>query len=283
MNVVIYNRKKKCYYKEKTSLFVVFLYNTYIGRILLKLLFTRVWFTKLGSYFVRSKMSRIAIGRFINKNNIDMSRYLECKYDTFDAFFTRRIVEEVNRSFDGVISVCDGKLMVYDIDDNLSIKVKSSVYTISELLNDAELAEEYRGGVCLVYRLTKDDYHHYYYFDDGKILYNKKISGVLHTVMPIAYKKYKVYTENTREYDVIMTKNYDKVVYMEVGALMISKINNDNSVEFKKGDHRGYFSFGASTIILLFKKDKIRVDKDIICINNMGYEVAVSYLEKIGV
>lgn len=284
MEVKVYNRGNLSFETEDVNKFVIFLYNTVLGRILLKLIFTKKWFTKLNSCFIKSRVSSLYINRFIKKNNIDMSRVEEKKYISFDDFFTRRLVDEAIKmdEVNNLLSVSDGKLMVYDIDDNLSIHIKNSIYTISELLKDDDIASWYKGGVCLVYRLTKDDYHHYYYFDDGDIIYNKKIKGSLHTVMPIAHKKYKVYTENTREYDVINTKNYGKIVYMEVGALMISKINNDSGVSFKRGDHRGYFSFGASTIIVLFKKDMVKIDSDILSLNREGYEVKVGCLEKIG-
>lgn len=285
MKVKIYDYKNNDYYYEKTSKIIVFFYRTIIGRIFLKLIFTRPWFTKLTSIIIKSKISKIKINSFIKNNKIDMSLYEDKKYNSFDDFFSRKIKEDkriYNNKKNDLISVCDAKLFVSKINENLNLKIKNSNYTIKELLKDDMLAKEFNNGTCLVYRLTKDDYHHYYHFDEGKIIKTKKINGLLHTVMPIAHEKYKVYTENNRQYSILQTKNFDSVIYMEVGALMIGKINNDDCQNFKRHDHKGHFSFGASTIILLFKENKIKINEDILKQNQKDIEVKVHLGQIIG-
>lgn len=285
MEVKIYDYQKKEYYYENPGKIIIFLYNTYFGRMLLKFIITKIWFTKLTGTIIKSKLSKFKIKSFIKNNNIDISQYIDKKYISFDDFFIRKIKEEkreFNNQEKDLISACDAKLCASQIDENLCLKVKNSKYTISELLQDDTLAQEYAKGTCLVFRLTKDDYHHYYNFDDGKVLKSKKINGILHTVMPISSKKYKAYSENYREYDILKTTNFDKVIYMEVGALMIGKINNDDKKTFKRHDHKGYFSFGASTIILLFKENQIKINEDIIKENEKGIEVRVKLGSIIG-
>ena len=69
--------------------------------------------------------------------------------------------------------------------------------------------------------------------------------------------------ENSREVTLMDTKNYGKVCYIEVGAMMIGKITNLNKDTFKKGEEKGYFEFGGSTVVVLIE-DKIKINKKII-------------------
>ena len=44
----------------------------------------------------------------------------------------------------------------------------------------------------------------------------------------------------------------------------IGKIVNEEVTKFKRGEEKGHFEFGGSTVILLFKKDQIKINKKII-------------------
>ena len=71
---------------------------------------------------------------------------------------------------------------------------------------------------------------------------------------------------------------------MEVGALMVGKINNYHGVShIKKGMEKGRFEFGGSTILLFFKKDTVDISKDILENTKKGYETIVKMGEEIGV
>ena len=73
------------------------------------------------------------------------------------------------------------------------------------------------------------------------------------------------------------------VTYVEVGALLVGKIENKvKSGSVKKGLEKGYFKYGGSTIVLLFEKNKITLDEEIINNSLNGFETYVKYGEKIG-
>ena len=73
------------------------------------------------------------------------------------------------------------------------------------------------------------------------------------------------------------------VTYVEVGALLVGKIKNIITTgKIKKGEEKGYFEYGGSTIVLLFEKDKITLDEEIINNSLNGFETYVKYGEKIG-
>mgnify|MGYP004629050933 CR=1 FL=1 len=175
-----------------------------------------------------------------------------------------------------------GELIVYDIDSNTEIRIKGKTYTVKDLLRDKKLSLEYKNGKCLVFRLTVDDYHRYSFVDDGILIRQKKINGILHTVGPIAFRRYKVFKENQREYSILETKNFGQVIQMEVGALMVGKIVNHNKSEFKRGEEKGYFLFGGSTVVLLFKENVVEIDDDILDNSNKGLETKVKLGEIIG-
>lgn len=118
------------------------------------------------------------------------------------------------------------------------------------------LAAEFDGGLCLVFRLCVDNYHRYHYFDDGSKGRNVFIPGRFHTVRPIALRNLPVFTENSREYTVMDTVHFGRAVQMEVGAMLVGKIsNNHEEHEFKRGEEKGCFLYGGSTVILLLKRN----------------------------
>ena len=134
-----------------------------------------------------------------------------------------------------------------------------------------------------MFRLTVSDYHHYCYIDDGEKTKNYKIPGVYHTVAPLANEEYPVYTENTREFSILKSKNFGNVLMMEVGAMLVGKIvNHHQKLSVHRGMEKGYFEFGGSTVILAFPKDTIVLDDDITENTKDGFETLVKMGEVIG-
>jgi len=261
-----------------------FLYNTIPGRILLRL-FIKTTVSKTAGLILSSPVSCFFIKGFIKKNNINMEEYKKVKYKSFNDFFIRETAEG-SRPFpdkkNDLAAPGDGKLTAYPIAADSVFCVKNSRYTIEDLLQDKELADEFSDGICLIFRLTPDDYHRYVYIDDGEVLQHKKIKGVLHTVQPIAFRLFNVFCQNSREYTVIQTENFGKVVQLELGALFVGRIVNKNSFNVKRGDEKGMFQFGGSTIIMLFQKDTIKIDDTIINNTLSNKETIVKMGNKIG-
>ncbi len=262
------------------------LYTSFAGRCLLKIL-TLPAVSKAAGIFMNSAASRLMINSFIKKNNIDMSDYKTENWSCFNEFFTRKLrpaKRTVDMRENSLIAPCDGYLTVYNISPDSSFEIKNSVYTIADLLQDDDLADEYYGGLCLVFRLTPSDYHRYIYPDTGCKGKNIFIQGVLHTVRPIAFEKYPVYTANSREYTILRTNNFDDMVFMEVGAMMVGKIVNYHADHnFTRGEEKGQFQFGGSTIIMLIKRDIALIDTDIKDCSNEGREFKIKLGESIGV
>ena len=99
----------------------------------------------------------------------------------------------------------------------------------------------------------------------------------------MAFKKYNVYKTNCREYTILHTENFGDVVQIEVGALLVGKIKNiHRNYTFKKGEEKGYFEFGGSTICVLVEDNKVNIFEEIINNTQKGYETVVKYGERIG-
>lgn len=258
-----------------------FLYGTFIGRIILKLITNKVTANIVRWHFSK-KWSIPRINRTIKEYNIDMSLFENKDYQNFNEFFLRRKKNlKIDMDKTHFISPCDSKLIVYKLNRESAFDIKGSKYSVNEIINKDLL--DYNNGYALVFRLEVMDYHHYHFIDDGTMDEYKSIKGCLHAVLPIAFKKYKVFHTNAREYTTLHTKNFGDVIEVEVGALNVGKIVNEKNIEkYRRGDEKGHFEFGGSTIILFVKENKITIDNDILLNSTLGKETIVSCGEKIG-
>lgn len=265
------------------------MYTHTMGRGLIRLLI-RPSVSRAGGWLLGRSWSRCLIRPFVRHNDIDLSCCRKQKFSSYNDFFTRQIKPEC-RSLEGdeqtLVSPCDGKLSVYPIlqgeDGTGRFRIKDTLYTVESLLRSAKLAKRYEGGAACIFRLTVDDYHRYCYIDDGIKSRNVRIPGVFHTVNPAANDVLPIYKENTREYSLLKSCHFKTVLMMEVGALMVGRITNyDGACEVRKGEEKGRFEFGGSTIILLFQKGAVNLDASLISNTEKGYETRVKMGERIG-
>ena len=242
--------------------FLTFLYETVPGRVVLKAL-TAPALSKVAGNYLDTKDSCRLIPGFVKKNSIDLSLCRKASFDSFNDFFTRQLKEElrpVASDPSAFISPCDGRLSVYDIEKDSTFSIKGSRYTVSDLLGGSPVASRYRGGKCLVIRLCVNDYHRYHYVDSGTKGENHFIPGVLHTVRPIALRNYPVFVQNAREYTVLHTEHFGDVTQVEVGAILIGRIANHHGAgPIVRGDEKGKFLYGGSTVVLLLEPDKVNL------------------------
>ena len=263
-----------------------FLYGTTLGRLLLKPLTAR-WVSRLAGAFLSTPLSKGFIKSFIQKNGIDMSQFEEVTYRSYNEFFSRKIKPEA-RPTDmdpkHLISPCDCKLTALSIGEDTVFTLKHTPYTVSSLLKNEELANRFRGGTALIFRLCVDDYHRYCYTADGEKTEQVRIPGAFHTVNPIANDFFPIYKENTREYCLLDTDAFGQILVMEVGALLVGKIVNHQSgiARVTRGTEKGYFQFGGSTIVMLLPPNAAEIDPDILEASQKGLETVVRYGEKIG-
>ena len=231
-----------------------FLYGNVAGRIILRILRAK-WLSKAVGAFLDSRLSKFLIRPFVRKNNINLDEYESDNFTCFNDCFCRKIkpgLRETDLSENALVAPCDGLLSVYKAERGAVYPVKQSRYTLSSLLKNERLASEFENGYIYVFRLCVNHYHRYSYAASGKKGGNVHINGTLHTVRPIALESTAVFCENSREYTVIDTDNFGRIVQMEVGAMLVGKIKNLHGEKtVLKGEEKGMFLYGGSTVILL--------------------------------
>ncbi len=242
--------------------------------------------TAVAGKYMDTPMSKLHIRRFVRKNELDLSEYCHEKYGCFNDFFTRQIKPEarpVDMRPEKLISPCDGHLSAYRIDSDSVFNIKDSYYRVSDLVNSRFIADEYLDGYCLVFRLGVENYHRYCYIDNGTKSVNFRIRGRYNPVQPIVVNNHPVFTQNTREYTIMQTENFGTVVQIEVGACLVGKIiNHREAGRIYKGTEKGMFQFGGSTIVLLMKKDSVKLPERYFVATSQGTETDVKYGQAIG-
>jgi phosphatidylserine decarboxylase len=293
LKIVIYNRQTKALEEEEvferrlTNLF----YGTYLGRCFCTLFLTRrpcsSLYGRLQSHLVSSRKIDGFIEKCgINADEIDVP---PGGYRSFNDFFIRKLKAErrpIHRDPRILISPADSRLLAYPIQDGFVYPVKGVTFSIEELIADRSEASAFNGGLCLVFRLAPSDYHRFCYIDDGEHGPVNSIGGNLHSVNPIAIRcNLRIFQKNYREYCIMKTKNFDDVIQIEVGALLVGKIHQNlrGGGRFFRGQEKGYFEFGASTIVMAFKPSIVTIDEDVAKYSGRGIETLVQYGSAIGI
>jgi phosphatidylserine decarboxylase len=282
--ISIYDRKEKRMIQEKVygSLWVDLFYSTRAPGIL-----HQAWVQKLLSALVglwqHSPFSRISVNGFVKKFGIKRGQFLEPKggFSSFHDFFVRQykkdfvqFPEEANL----MGSPCEGRLSVFPISNLQSqLFVKGVTLSLQTFLQSNFLEENFEGGHALVFRLCPVDYHRFHFPDSGIARRISHIGGGLHSVNPVALKMFpKIFLENERVVTEIESESFGKIYYVEVGALCVGKIRQtfDKKRPIRRGDEKGYFTFGASTVVLLLERN-IKVAADLIENTQKGFESLV--------
>ena len=280
----VWNRKELIREPEVGIGAIRFTYGTVPGRFLAKTVLCRSFVSNLYGAWQKSPLSKGKVKKFIAQYGIDISDCEKSEYSNFNDFFTRKRKKYVDQTEENQLpAIADSKLLALPMDENSQFWVKGVPYTPGELLENPELAGEFEGGLCLIFRLSPDDYHRYVYPDRGRQEATVAIKGVLHTVNPVGAEM-KVYRRNARRYTVLHTEHFGKVLEMEVGALLVGKILNhrEDPARVEKLQEKGYFAYGGSTVILLLQKNAVEMDPDILTYSAKGIETKVRIGERIG-
>jgi phosphatidylserine decarboxylase len=266
---------------------IKFIYDNAIGRLLAPIVASKPLSQLYGSYQDWA-ISKNKVPPFVKNFNIDLSIYKagsqasakkENSYQSFNEFFIREF-EDGQRNF----VIDDTKMPAFSearyfghdsINDEVDIPVKGKLLNAKDLLGGSTWSATFEGGPLLVARLCPVDYHRYHYPLAGKTLDSFQIQGQYHSVNPLALKaKPEIFIINERRASILQTEKFGKLAYIEVGAAMVGKIiqSHDENKPHAKGDQKGYFLFGGSTVILLGEKGKWRPSDDILSNTKAGIE-----------
>jgi len=289
-----YNRKTKDYEIEDVAggKALSLIYSHPVGNKFLPDIAKRKTLTKLYGKCCDMGASKVYIKDFVKNFNINMNDYEKDidKYTSFNDFFYRKLSPNsrpIDTKESAFISPCDGKLLAIDrINSDLSFSIKGFNYTIDELIKNKDISDQYKNGTCLIFRLCPTDYHRFHFIDSGICSSSHVIKGHYYSVNPVALENIdKVFSENKREYSILKSNNFDDILYIEVGATFVGSIIQTYHTDTKvnRGDEKGYFKFGGSTVIVFIKEGIVKLDEDIILQSNSGIETAVYLGEKLGV
>ena len=135
-----------------------------------------------------------------------------------------------------------------------------------------------------VFRLAPVDYHRFHFpcdcTSEGPV---RVIPGEYHSVNPIALlRRPDVYADNERQILKCRAK-FGDFWLVDVGAFGVGTIvQTFRGDSHAKGDEKGYFKFGGSTVILVAKAGAIRFDDDLVKNSADGLETRVLCGERIG-
>lgn len=264
------------------------LYGTHAGKLSLHILFKRKFISALAGWYMNTRHSARRIPAFIRENQINLNEYQKERpeaYATFNEFFYRKIKPEVRPIGEGVVSPADGKILCFASARELpQFFIKGSQFTLETFLQNKHLAEKYSSGALAIIRLAPADYHRFHFPASGIPSATTRISGHYFSVSPLALRKsLQIFCENKREYAKLRTSEWGDILIVEVGATMVGSILQTYTPEkmVKKGDEKGYFAFGGSTLVLCFEKDKIAFAADLLENTRKGFETSIKMGESI--
>ncbi|RDB27430.1 Phosphatidylserine decarboxylase proenzyme 3 [Hypsizygus marmoreus] len=232
--------------------------------------------------------SALDIPTFIEFHGLKVEEILDPldSFKTFNEFFYRKLkpsarpIEKPDDPY-RLVSAADCCLMTFaTIDDATHLWIKGREFTVARLVGDAykDQAERYTGGALAIFRLAPQDYHRYHSPVEGKIGPMTVISGEYYTVNPQAIRSsLDVYGENVRKIVPIDSPHFGRVMAVCIGAMMVGSIKTtvQEGEYVLRGQEFGYFAFGGSTIVLLFEKDAVEWDEDLLINGRASLETLV--------
>lgn len=289
MTIKYFNRVTNQIEEEKVygATLVDWLYKSQTGKALSHLL-CKAPLSKAYGLLQDLPMSKDKIPQFISDYQINMSEFLPEEgrgesnpYSSFNKFFIRRF-KPGKRSFPAEKNImgafAEARYYGYEsVSPTERIPVKGNYLSAKGLVNNFKWNDVFSEGPLLLARLCPVDYHRFHFPDNSKILDEYRIPGLYHSVNPVAIKnKEDIFITNERHVTIIETENFGKLAYIEVGAICVGKIVQSVKLipgaKYNKGDEKGYFLFGGSTVIVVGEKGKWTPDSDIINNTKSGLE-----------
>lgn len=265
-------------------------YESRLGRGLADHLLSRSLVSQVYGAYQSSFVSAWKIKSFISQFKIPMEEFEEGPFASFNDFFIRKFKLGV-RPFTQVSSelpaFAEARYYAFEsVRPDQKFPVKGLELNLVELLGREEKAKPFLGGPLLLARLCPTDYHRFHFPDDGKVLEQYQLHGALHSVNPVALRvKPEILQTNERMVTVLDTQNFGKLAYIEVGALCVGKIVQTYSDphSFHRGDEKGYFLFGGSTVIVVGEPGRWKIDSDLLEQTRLQRETLVELGQRVAV
>ena len=260
-----------------------FAYETLLGRTLWPVLFgSRVLSACLGRRYDSPKSRKdIAALAAIPGCRPDEAEKPLSDYASFNAFFIRRLKLGARPVGEGLVSPADGRLMLYlGADADRPFPLKGAKRTLRSVFDGAAPSGRYD---IAVVRLAPVDYHRFHFPVDCRTADAVRIvPGKYHSVNPIALLRHPdVYADNERQI-LKCRAAFGDFWMVDVGAFGVGTIvQTFSGTNHVKGEEKGYFKFGGSTVILVLPAGAVVFDEDLVRNSGNGLETQVRCSERI--
>jgi phosphatidylserine decarboxylase len=239
--------------------------------------------------WMKSPFSKARIEAFVRDFGINMNDFVKPPggFESFNDFFIRPLrpgARPFPQAPGEMGAPAEGRLSVFPIKDGQSMLfVKGATLSLTDLLGSKSDASSVEDGHAFVFRLCPVDYHRFHFPDSGRASPARRLPGVLHSVNPLSIKlRPDVFLLNERQLTVLDTDHFGRLLYLEVGAVCVGAIvqNYAAAEPVKRGQEKGYFEFGGSTVILL-TPPSVQPDPDLLERSRQGQESLVRVGERI--
>ncbi|MDR0340230.1 MAG: archaetidylserine decarboxylase [Puniceicoccales bacterium] len=269
--------------------FLRFAYANPFGRCLQAAIGSRALFSRIASFFANRPTSARKILPFIRRYGVsisDCAKPIE-RYVTFQEFFTRHLrpgARPIDGGRDGISAPADGRyLYLPNLQSQKVISIKDRRLQISELLENGSLAAKFDGGSALICRLAPFDYHRFHFPCDAVPGEAIHLGRKLHSVHPMAISFSPNSLFRNRRQLTRMAADCGEIAMVEVGATFVGSIQQtyQTNRHVRKGNEKGFFAFGGSTIILLFERGAVLPLPDIRIWSERGIETYVKMGDRV--
>ena len=132
-------------------------------------------------------------------------------------------------------------------------------------------------------RLAPCDYHWFHFPDTGIAANSRLVSGRLHSVHPIALENKARSFDNKRTITFLESESFGRVALVEIGAFAVGTIMQTYKPgQVCRGQEKGHFRFGGSTVVVLVPPSRLTLDEDLIGATERGLETFVKMGTSIG-
>lgn len=233
-------------------------------------------------------ISKKRIRSFCEEFHIDTS---ECElsidqFTSFNHFFVRTLKKEArpnNEESNSILVPADARYSFFEnVGKETSLTIKGIEWDLEKLLGSAEQAEKFYGGTLVLARLCPLDCHRFYFPFSGCAEATRLIKGPLFSVNPIATKERPwIFWTNKRTITLVQMPKGHFYAMVEIGATNCGSIHQTFAPgPVEKGQEKGYFKLGGSSIALLFEPDTFHLEEDLKGTN--GLEIYCKIGQKLG-
>lgn len=198
-------------------------------------------------------------------------------------------IRPVNTEKCSVVSPADSRVTVFpNVTVAQRLWIKGKDFSVADMLNhDAALVSKFpNGSAVMINRLTPQDYHRWHFPLDGRLGSSTStyLPGAYYGVNPLAVhvETISILSQNKRT---ITTLNHEghTVAIIAVGATNVASITLTNDMpgtQVIKGEEHGYFSFGGSTVVVMFQPGMVQFDSDLLAssLGSTGYGPIETYV-----